>query len=76
MGKIWEFVKKWAFVGFLCCMAVGLLFALGCSVYTATVRPSVGIVGCIFNTAVLVFVVGWICSEIKDVKELEKWIKR
>ena len=76
MGKIWDFIKKWAFVGFLCVMAVGLLFALGCSVYTATVSPAVGIVGGIFNAAVLVFVVGWISTEIQDVKEVAKWTKR
>ena len=45
MGTITAFLSKWAFAIVLCIVAVTLLFAVGCCVYTAITNPFVGIVG-------------------------------
>ena len=66
MNKIAEFFSKWAFAIVLCLIAVALLFALGCTIYTAIENPFVGIVGTIGVAVVLACVVGLICSEIKE----------
>lgn len=65
MGKIVEFFNKWAFAIVLCLVAVTLLFALGCCVYTAVVNPIVGIVGGIGVLVALAIAVGWLFVEIK-----------
>ena len=66
MNKIAEFFSKWAFAIVLCLIAVALLFALGCTIYTAIENPFVGIAGTIGVVVVLACVVGLICSEIKE----------
>lgn len=66
MNKIAEFFSKWAFAMFLGIVAVMLLFAVGCCVYTAVVNPFVGIVGIVGVAVCLVCVVGWLCKEIKE----------
>ena len=68
MGKIANFFSKWGFAIILCCFAVGLLFALGCSVYTAVTNLSVGLVGCATNGIILTVTIGWIFTEIKEGK--------
>lgn len=65
MNKIAEFFSKWAFAIVLCLVAVTLLFALGCCVYTAIVNPIVGIVGAIGAFIAVAAVVGLIMQEIK-----------
>lgn len=65
MGKITAFFSKWAFAIVLCLVAVTLLFALGCCVYTAIVNPIVGIVGAIGAFIAVAAVVGLIMQEIK-----------
>ena len=66
MGKVWAFISKWAFAIVLCLVAVTLLFALGCCVYTAIVNPIVGIVGVIGAFLAVATVVGLIMQEIKE----------
>lgn len=66
MKKIAEFFSKWAFAIVLCLIAVALLFALGCCVYTAITNPFVGIVGGIGALLSLVAVVGRFCAEIRE----------
>lgn len=64
MNKIAEFLSKWAFAIVLGVIAIALLFALGCTIYTATVNAFVGIVGTIGVAIALACVVGWIIVEI------------
>lgn len=65
MKKIAEFLSKWAFAIFLLLLAVALLFALACSIYTAVVNPFVGAVGCLGVVVALATVVWGIVDEIK-----------
>lgn len=65
MKKIAEFLSKWAFAIFLLLLAVALLFALACSIYTAVVNPFVGSVGCLGVVVALATVVWGIVDEIK-----------
>ena len=65
MEKITTFLSKWAFAIVLCIVAVTLLFAVGCCVYTAITNPFVGIVGAVGALIALVCAVGLLCSEIK-----------
>lgn len=65
MGKIAEFLSKWAFAIFLIFLAVALLFALACSIYTAVENPFVGAVGCLGVIVALAVVVWGIVDEIK-----------
>ena len=66
MNKIAEFLSKWAFTIVLSLIAVSLVFALGCTIYTAIENPFVGIVGTIGVAIALACVVGWIIVEIKE----------
>lgn len=66
MGKVIAFFSKWAFVIVLGVVAIALLFALGCTIYTAITNPFVGIVGTIGVAIALACVVSWIIVEIKD----------
>ena len=66
MNKIKEFFSKWAFVIVLCLFAVGLLFATGCSVYTAIENIPVGVIGICSNLLCLAAVVGLIMIELKE----------
>lgn len=65
MNKIADFLSKWAFAIVLCIVAVALCFAVGCGVFTAMTNLTVGLIGIVINVAILVFVVGWLCIEIK-----------
>ena len=67
MKNILDFVNKWGFLIILCAFAVGLLFSIGCSIYTA-IRGSliVGIVGIVFNAICLALTIGWIFAEINE----------
>lgn len=66
MNKIAEFLSKWAFAIFLLLLAVALLFALACSIYTAVVNPFVGAVGCLGVVVVALATVVWgIVDEIR-----------
>ena len=66
MGKIADFLTKWAFAIFLIIMGVALLFALACCVYTAVENALVGIAGCVGVVLALAVVVGWVVREIKE----------
>lgn len=66
MGKIADFLTKWAFAIFLILMGVALLFALACCVYTAVENALVGIAGCVGVVLALAVVVGWVVREIKE----------
>lgn len=65
MGKVAEFFSKWAFVIFLCVIAVMLLFAVGCCIYTAVINPFVGSVGTLGALFALATAGWWIWAEIK-----------
>lgn len=65
MGKIADFLTKWAFAIFLILVGVALLFALACCVYTAVENALVGIAGCVGVVLALAVVVGWVVREIK-----------
>lgn len=65
MGKIADFLTKWAFAIFLILVGVALLFALACCVYTAVENALVGIAGCVGVVLALAVVVGWLVREIK-----------
>lgn len=47
MKNIAELLSKWAFAIVLCLIAVALLCAGGCTIYTAIERPLLGIIGTI-----------------------------
>lgn len=64
MKKIAEFFSKWGFVIILALVAITLLFALGCCVYTAITNPFVGITGGVGVLLSLVVVAGLIYEEI------------
>ena len=66
MGKIADFLTKWAFAIFLILVGVALLFALACCVYTAVENAIVGIAGCVGVVLALAVVVGWVVREIKE----------
>ena len=67
MGKISKWFGKWGFVIILCIFAVGLLFSLGCSIYTAAKgNLAVGIVGMVFNALCLTVLSYWIAAEINE----------
>lgn len=66
MNKIAEFISKWAFAMFLAIIAIALLFALGCSIYTAITNLAIGLIGISVNLLCLAVIVGWIIIEIKE----------
>lgn len=66
MNKIAEFLSKWAFVIFLVVLAVVLLLAIACCIYTTITNPFVGITGCVGVAVALAFVVGRIIIELKE----------
>ena len=66
MNKVAEFLSKWAFAIVLCLIAVALCVAIGCGVFTAMTNLAVGLIGIGINVAILAFIVGWICVEIKE----------
>lgn len=66
MNKITEFLSKWAFAIFLCVIAILLLFAAGCCIYTAVINPFVGIVGTIGVIFALGIVASWLWVEINE----------
>jgi hypothetical protein len=68
MGKVIAFFSKWASAIVLGVVAIALLFALGCTIYTAIKNPFVGIVGTIGVAIALACVIGWISTEIRDIK--------
>lgn len=65
MKKIAEFLTKWAFAIFLIVVAVALLFALACTIYTAVENAFVGIVGSVGVALALAITIGCIFKEIK-----------
>jgi hypothetical protein len=65
MGKISEFFDKWGFVAFLSIVGVGLLFALGCCIYTSIINPFVGIVGTLSVVLALGGIALWAYLDIK-----------
>ncbi len=68
MNKVKEFFSKWAFTIVLCLIAIALCVAIGCGVFTAMTNLAVGLIGIGINLAILAFIVGWICVEIKEGK--------
>ena len=68
MKKIWDFVSKWAFAGFLSLIALTLLFSVACGIYTAVENPTVGIIGIIGTLPCFAVIIGWLCIEIKEGK--------
>lgn len=64
MKKIAEFINKWGFVIILGIIGIALLFALGCSIYTAITNLAVGLIGIIANALCLLTIAGWIGVEI------------
>ena len=66
MKKVAEFFNKWAFTIVLCIIAIALCVAIGCGVFTAMTNLALGLIGICINLAILAFVVGWICVEIKN----------
>lgn len=65
MGKVAEFLSKWAFAIVLCLLAATLICGFGCCIYTAITNPLVGIVGGFGVLIALGIVVYWIWSEIQ-----------
>lgn len=68
MSKVAEFFKKWGYCIFLCIVAVAVVFAVGCTIYTAVINPLVGIVGLIGALASLGVLAWLIYKEIKGEK--------
>lgn len=66
MNKIVDFFSKWAFLIVVCVIAVALLFALGCCIYTAITNPFVGSIGVLGVLVALAVAIGWIFVEIKE----------
>ena len=66
MNKIADFISKWGFVIILGIIGIALLFALGCSIYTAITNLAVGLIGIIANALCLLVVAGWMSIEIKE----------
>lgn len=64
MNKIAEFISKWGFLIILGIIGIALLFALGCSIYTAITNLAVGLIGIIANALCLLTIAGWIGVEI------------
>lgn len=71
MGKVIAFFSKWGYTVFLSVFAIVMLFALGCTIYTSIANPFVGIVGTIGVAIALACVIGWISTEIRDIKYFE-----
>ena len=65
-NKIAEWLGKWGFVIILGIIGIGLLFALGCSIYTSITNLTVGLIGIIANAMCLAVVAGWIGVEINN----------
>lgn len=65
MNKIAELISKWGFVIVLGIIGIALLFALGCSIYTAITNLAVGLIGIIANALCLLVVAGWMSIEIE-----------
>lgn len=66
MNKIAEFFGKWAFCIVLCLLAITLVAAFGCCVYTAITNAFVGSIGCVGVLIALAVLVSWIVIEIKE----------
>ena len=58
MKKIADFFSKWGFAMFLWMLGIGLLFSLGCCIYTSITNPFVGIVGVVADV-IGIAIVGW-----------------
>ena len=67
--KITDFLKLWGRVIYLAIIALGLLFTLGCCVYTATARPVAGLIGCVFSSLNLAVVIARLVEEVKEVDD-------
>ena len=68
--KITDFLRKWGRVIYLAVIALGLLFALGCCIYTAaTGSQAVGLIGCIFVALNLAVVIARLVEEAKEVDD-------
>ena len=66
MGKIKEWINTWFGVIAVGVVAVALLFALGCCIYTAIVNTIVGLIGVAGVTLALAFCVLKIWREVED----------
>ena len=66
MGKIKEWINTWFGVIAVGVVAVALLFALGCCIYTAIVNPIVGLIGVVGVALALAFCVLLIWREVED----------
>lgn len=66
MGKIKEWINTWFGVIAVGVVAVALLFALGCCIYTAIVNPIVGLIGVVGVALALAFCVFMIWREVED----------
>ena len=64
MTKIIDFIKKWVFAISLIIVAIFLLFAMACCIYTAVSNVFVGITGSVGVALALTVVGGWIHKEI------------
>lgn len=68
MKKIAEFFNKWGLTTFLGLVAIALLFALGCTIYTSIINPFVGIVGMVGTIMSLGGIAFWMYLEINAQK--------
>ena len=62
MGAIKNWFGKWGAIIVAALIIIALLFALGCSIYTAIISPFVGIVG-IVGTVVTIGIDAWVIYE-------------
>lgn len=66
MNKISSFISSWGYIIFLAILILVGLFTLGCTIYTATASPFVGIVGIVGAIAMLAVLAHIMCKEIKN----------
>ena len=72
MGKIAEYLGKWGFVIFLSLLGISLLFALGCSIYTAIFYPTLGVIGSLGVGVCLLIIVVWLIVEVNWKDKIEE----
>lgn len=65
MERIKAFIEKWGYVVFLALVGVALMFAVGCSIYTAVTNPWVAIIALVGAIMALATIVWTIYKEVK-----------
>lgn len=66
MNKISSFISSWGYIIFLAILILVGLFTLGCTIYTSTASPFVGVVGIVGAIAMLTVLAHNMCKEIKN----------